>query len=426
MSRKKSLQVVLSCFLLLVLLISSACVQKNQNANRTQEQEANQPIEQEPMKEELAEKDMIAKEPTLTDEQALLLIIEEVEDNIANEREGVEYTTRVPFSVVKISIPELYEKMQVVAYNAYSEEGNSAGTYLIHDGFVYPTFDSLENTCIADIDQNGTYELLSLFGFGSGIYRIHLNVYQCEVPFNVSMQMKILHLNYQNRFVPKNGYGLLAFHKISDTEVHLLDAETGQDYGSLVVAEDRHHIVPTDLENFPYYEWDVDYTFQSVQENQVYMEEIPMMKATVEDTSLHVVGWKKDWNGQEETAIPFSDLMEEDIPLFESPQELFGYDQEICLSFDGATPSSIKVLDSLLSKDGTQLYTMKEQLEREVRIGEDGNFYVGLTNHMALMLSSSLSTYENPSYRGFYVTCEFGEDQVCDYKFVLSLKPIYQ
>ena len=156
------------------------------------------------------------------------------------------------------------------------------------------------------------------------------------------------------------------------------------------------------------------------------MEEIPTMKATIEDTSLYVVGWKDDWNGQEEESIPFSDLMKEEIPVFPSSKGIYGYDKEICFSFGDAIPSDIQVNDVLLSEDGRALYTTKEKLDREVRVGEDGNYYIGLTIHFAQLLSSNSATYENPSNRGFEVTCKFGEEQVCVYKFVLSLEPIWK
>ncbi len=399
---KKLLQVIFVCFLLSALLISSSC------NNQTKA---------------LGEENLVSTNE-LTEEEALLLIHDKVEENKEKGLEGLEYTTRDPFHVVEISIPDLYEKMQVVAYQAYTKEDVSAGTYLIHDGRVYPIVDSLENTCVADIDQNGTYELLSLFGFGSGIYRIHLNVYQYGIPFNISYQKKVLHLNYQNIFVPNNGYGQLAFHKISDTEVHLVEQDKEKDYGSLKIAEDGHHIVPSKLNAFPYDQWNNEFTFSSAQ--QALLNEIPTMHASVGDTKLMVVGSKKDWNGEQEEAIPFADLMQLEIPCFPNPKELFEYDQEICLSFDDVVPSNIQVFDSLLSKEGKELYSTKEKLERAVRVGEDGNYYVGLTHHIALMLSSDSSTYENPSYRGFQVICEFDGNQVCSYQFVLSLEPMWK
>jgi hypothetical protein len=137
--------------------------------------------------------------------------------------------------------------------------------------------------------------------------------------------------------------------------------------------------------------------------------------------------WKKDWNKEEEVSIAFSDLMTEDIPLFAPPEEFSRSDQEICLNFGGVIPTSIQVTDTLITKEGKELYSDREVLDRIVREEEKKGVYCfNLETHFALLLSSHSDSYTNPSYRGFRVTCEFGENRSCEYVFVLSMGPIWK
>lgn len=349
--------------------------------------------------------------------------------------------------VVKHWISDLYEKTKILAYSAYTKQGNDAGTYLIYERKAYRILDSLEKTCVADINRNGTYELLSLHGFGFGTYRINLNVYQAENPITFNSLNKILFLTYRNSFVPKRGYGNLEFNKVSETEVHLLEVEEIdkveystdeqlqeeqlkekqiKDYGALTIAEDDIHIVLESMEDFPYYQWDYDYTISQSDSEDTdvkVMKQIPKLEVSVGDTKLNYVGRKIDWNGEKEEAIEFPELMDDTIPMFDYPNIARSYTEDICLTIEDAVPTKIYITDYLITEDGEQQYKSIGAIERAVRIGEDGNYYIDFGLHTALFLSSSSEAYTNPSYRGFRVTCEFGDKQICEYVFVVSVAP---
>lgn len=376
--------------------------------------------------------DMATEEKALSNEDALKLI-QNKEDIISYSVKPYNNTTQSSTQyqadiIVKHWIKDLYTKTNMLAYTGYTREGKKVGTYMIHDNMAFEIFDTLENTCVADLDQNGTYELLTLFGYGFGLYRINLNVYQCEKPVYFSSLSKIIQLTYHNCFVPENGYGELNFHKISDSKVHLVDGKDGKDYGPLVILEDGVYLEPEYVEEFPYYQWDEYFNFSTSMDedkNQKTMNSIPKLEVSIGDTSLTTKARKVNWNGESEENIYFKDLMQDSVLRFDCPPGLFEYKDEICLSFEDATPTSISVEDIVITEDGEQIYGQREQMIREVRIGEDGNYYFGLQNHFALMLSSSSASYTNPSYRGFRVLCEFGDEKTCEYIFVLSLEPMW-
>ncbi|MDD5936189.1 MAG: hypothetical protein PUC65_11640, partial [Clostridiales bacterium] len=304
----------------------------------------------------------------------------------------------------------------------------------------------LDNICIADLDQNGISELLMLSGFGSGIYRIILNAYQYSNPVYFNSLNKILHCSYRNCFVPKDGYSDLAFKKISDTEVHLVEMKCeyvedergsreqityGADFGNLVVIKNELYIAVENMSDFPYYEWDKYFektpdSIDSNSEKKQFSEEVPELTVTINDTTLKNFSWKDNWGTITEDPISFSELMADKtkIPTFSCPK-LFEYDEEIGLSFlDGIKPESIELQDYLITEDGTTMYGESGVVKREIRYGDDGNYYVGLMGHPALYLSSNMSAYTNPSYRGFRVLCQFDDQHTCEYVFVLSIDPV--
>ena len=379
--------------------------------------------------------DMVTEEKALSNEEALKLIqtpfsyYGEPNNDSTQESEDANSSADYPADIiVKYWIKDLYKKTSILAYTAYSSEGKVVGTYLIHENKAFEILDNLENTCIADLDQNGTYELISLFGYGFGLYRIHLNVYQLENPEYLSSLTKLLFLTYYNCFVPMSGYGELKLHKVNDSEVHLVEGKDGKDYGPLVIIGEDGFIVPEHIEEFPYYQWDKAYNFSKNTEknnSDKTMKEIPKLEVSVSDTSIPTKSRKVDWNGESEEKIEFKELMKDTVPRFECPPSLLEFKDEICLFFKDAIPTSISVEDYLLTEDGDMLYNEKTKMVHDVRIGEAGNYYFGLQNHVALMLSSSTATYTNPSYRGFLVQCEFGEEQTCEYIFVLSVEPMW-
>lgn len=380
-------------------------------------------------------REMEKEEGGLSSEQAIKLIKHKDEVIDYEEQDGGEQrVTNQVDVIIKYWISDLYEKTNIIAYSAYSKEGKNAGTYLIYNNMVYQIND-LGETCVADLDQNGTYELLSLYGFGFGTYRISLNVYQSENPIYFSSLNKVIVLSYNNCFVPEQSFGNLRFKKESDTKVHLIEIEEdsmqGQtkevqvkDYGKLIIAEDGIHIIPEHMEQFPYYQWDYDYKRPDSEiVTEKILEEIPKLKVSIGDTKLNYAGSKIDWNGEKEEAVEFSALMDDKVPIFDYPNIAMSYTEDICLKFDDTKPTKIIIQDYLLTEGGGQMYSSAEVIERDVRYGDDGNYYIDLVQHFALFLSSNSTTYTNPSYRGFRVTCEFGDNQICEYAFVLSVAP---
>lgn len=362
----------------------------------------------------------------LPKEDVLSMIQKEENENWSRLEITKDTVRRKPGIIFKHWIYELYEKTQMEAYVTFTSEGKESGIYLIHGERAYEIKDPLDNICIADIDQNGTYELLSLYGFGFGVYRIHLNVYQYGRPRTSSSFAEIVHQNYYNCYVPMKGYSQLKFHKIDDTTIHLIeDEEDGKNYGKLMIEKDGIHVNPEFMAEFPYYQWDIDYKSSNISSNPYTPtdhQEIPELTVKIGDTIIENRSRKIDWHGEEENKVTFSSLMEDEIPMFSIASDEEDI-HELCLSFSEIRPTSVKVVDYLITENGGALYNKAGMVERDVRYGRDGYYYIPLTVHWASMLSSSTVTYTNPSYRGYRVTCEFGDNQTCEYTFVLSTEP---
>lgn len=132
--------------------------------------------------------------------------------------------------------------------------------YLICSGSVCEA-PFLGDTLVADIDKDGSYELLSVCGWGSGIYRIEIKAYKFGNPLYVDSKNKILYPAYYNCYVPKAGYAELMLKKISGSGVRLFGAvrEKGRlvpktDYGTLKIDGSRLY---TDAPDFPFKEWSI-------------------------------------------------------------------------------------------------------------------------------------------------------------------------
>jgi hypothetical protein len=371
----------------------------------------------------------------------------------ARIKELNEIGVEVPFNsnstiamIIERFVEDSYEKMGVQAFSAVSENGNLVGNFLICNRFVLPVLDNLAETSIVDIDADGEYELLSLYGWGSGIYRIEINAYKNVNPIYFSSNTKILQLCYRNCFVPKGGYGKLLLNKISDNEIRLLDHdwkaedsgkvnEEPKDYGKIILDTDGFHLIPENQDNFPYDQWDYAYDQSNLskknlgidQKTNQSLQEPPEIKITIGDKKLVYDTIKINWNGEESREkFSFGSIManKETIPVFDNPGNMLEFKDTILLDFGDIIPDSIEVKDYLLMDDGGLKYNEKIAQDRAVRIEDDGTFTFGLYQHMALSLSSSMLAYEKPSYRGFRVICTFG-DKVCEYIFVLGLGPFH-
>ena len=336
-----------------------------------------------------------------------------------------------PEVIIKCAIPDLYEKTKLQAYKALTKEGREVGTYLVTSNQAYGIKDSLEQICIADLNQNGVYEVLSLYGYGSGIYRIELNAYEYANPIWFDSYNEVIYRCYSNCFVPKKGAGQLALEKQSDWDVHLTEETKETDYGSLILEEEKVRVKENESVPFLYYEWDQCFQEKETEKDQLmhFTDEVPELLVTVGERTLENKAWKEIWGEEKEEMVQFSELMDDEtsIPRFAAPKDVsYGYEEELCFAFpEGVRPKKIQVQDYLITPTGEALYNKAGVIERELRYGEDGKYYLGLMQHFAQCLSSSTETYLNPSYRGFRVQCQFDEKHSCEYVFVLSMKPLW-
>ena len=388
------------------------------------------------------------RENTLPKTEAIILIGENIYQLENTDSElAIVGGTKITM-VIERFMEDSFEKMGLQAFTVLNEKGRLVGNYLICNQSVLYVFDSLKDVCVVDIDKDGEYELLSLYGWGSGIYRIELSAYKYVNPIYFSSNKKILQCAYRNCFVPKDGYGKLSLKKISDTEVRLLNHDwlaedskeyTGDpmDFGVITRAEDGYHLVPERLEQFPYDQWDYAYDQVNIssssdgtvlQEIEKSLEEPPLINITVGEKKLNYEVCKTVWNGVESNeSISFTELFnnKEEILLFDSPENGLEFKDTIVLDFGDIVPDSIIIKDYLLSSSGVSIYNDKLAMDKIVKIEGNGIFSFGLNQHFAMMLSSNTATYENPSYRGFRAICTFGEDKLCEYVFVLQVSPMW-
>jgi hypothetical protein len=388
---------------------------------------------------------MKLRENTHTKAEAAKLIT-----NFIKDQEG----TESEFSIVGGStiaiieerfLEDSFEKMGVQAFTVLNTTGRFIGNFLIYNQSVTYVRGSLTEVCIADVDEDGEFELLSMFGWGSGIYRIELLAYKCINPINYSSLTKVIQGVYRNCFVPKDGYGKLTMKKISDTEVHLLDHDWKEeddgnapteprDYGKITLAEDGLHLVPELIDTFPYDQWDDVYNQNNLSseaedltsENENDVTQPPEITISSGDKTITYEVTKLDWTGEKNDSSSFFELMKkkEEIVYFDNPDNLQEFVDYFLLDFGKSEPASILVRDYLITESGAPIYTSKEIINREVKLEGDGKFSFGLYQHMAMMLSSNMDTYTNPSYRGFRIWCSFGEDKICEYTFVIKVGPM--
>ncbi|MDF2539116.1 MAG: hypothetical protein K0S76_2137 [Herbinix sp.] len=151
----------------------------------------------------------------------------------------------------------------------------------------------------------------------------------------------------------------------------------------------------------------------------------PKLTITVGETEIiHGVNLI-DWNGSSKKNNDFTSLIlsQKELPVFESPEGVL-FKDNINLDFGDNTPDSITVNDDLITKNGYLVHS-RITVKRDVIAVEEGKYSFGLNQHFALMLSSHSDTYTNPSYRGFTITCTFGQNK-CEYLFVIKLGPAWK
>lgn len=349
---------------------------------------------------------------------------EEAEKLIQPELDRLVETGQLPESgsriagIFELFIREAYEKMGLQAFSVISETGVT-GSFLICKDSVLFVKGNLYDTCVADLDGNGRYELLDLFGWGFGIYRIELSAYEFSNPVYFSSLTEVLHRKYYNCFVPDKGYDILKFSKISDSEVRLFGASA--DYGKLLI--DDSYLIPGINEGFPFREWrNVFDQSRLPGVNKKIPEKAPEIVISVDGRSLDYIAQETKWNGKEssyETSDLFKKLREQNafIPTYRVGGEV--PEHYVALDFGKCIPDSIQVKDAMLEENGKIRYGSKLVMDREVEIMDNSRIRFGLTQHMAYYLSSYSGDYEKDWYRIFHVICTWGEKEAV-YTFVLN------
>lgn len=162
-------------------------------------------------------------------------------------------------NLVEKFIPSAFEKMKLQVFDIYGETG-PIGTFLICNNKVLDVFDNFENACIADIDKDGKYELISLWGWGSGIYRVQLNAYKFGNPPYFDSMNEVLYVAYSNCWVPDPGAGELRIKQVNDTDIELYLAEVSdgnykitESFGLLRISEDK--LVPSKTDDSIFKQW---------------------------------------------------------------------------------------------------------------------------------------------------------------------------
>lgn len=417
------------------------------------------------LEEGISEEYLAGRENALMKTEALQLIQPEV-DRLAQEQKLSSSKTKI-IGLLELFIPDAYEKLELQAYTAISDTGVT-GSYLVCKDKVLPIMGYLQEACVADLDGNGRYELLDLYGYGSGIYRIDLNIYEFSNPICFSSYTEILHRKYYNCFVPKKGYGELEFKKVSDTEVHLIgveikyetDTQAGNeviigadtqagtevtvgaetqagavtenrtvseirketDYGRIVF-EDSYPI-PENLNDFPFNQWRFTYDQSRLPDIEKKLpEEAPEIIISIDGRSLDYLTTLTKWDGIEQsynTSGLFRQITGEGsfIPTY-GAGGITDSMHNIVIDFGDCIPDTIKVKDAMMQENGGIRYGSKSIMDREVELLDDSRVQFALMQHMAYYLSSNSIDYEKDWYRLFHVVCTWGDKEAV-YTFVIN------
>ena len=366
---------------------------------------------------------VIGRKDALSKLDALRLIQPEV-DKMSQERK-LSVTKAKITGLFEVFIKDAYEMMGLQAYTAISDTGVT-GSFLISKGSVLPVIGYLKDACVADIDGNGRYELLDLFGFGSGIYRIELNIYEYSNPIIFSSLTEILHRKYSNCFIPVKGYAELRFLKLSDSEVRLIgiDIDNGKetDYGKIKIKD--YSPVPERLEGFPFKQWKDTYDQSRLSGiDKKIPEKAPEIIVSIDGRSMDYSVTKTIWDGKKEnynTSGLFRQILGKGSFV---PTYCVGGITEVVhtieINFGDSMPDTIKVKDAMMMENGKIRYGEKQIMDRDIEILDDSRVQFGLMQHMSYYLSSNLEDYEKDWYRLFHVICTWGDNEAV-YTFVIN------
>ncbi len=343
--------------------------------------------------------------------------IKPVIDRVAQTDEFVEARKNVT-GLFEVFINDAYEKSNIQAFSAISDVGFT-GSFLICNDSVLHVPGGLDNTCVADIDVDDNYELLVLHHtYHSDLYAIDLYAYKYNTPAISSSLDKRLHVEYQNRFVPKFGYPELSFRKLSDTEVKLVSMDT--DYGILKINGSSLGVENTRA--FPFKQWSDSYDQNKlIKLHKEIPKDPPSINISISGQSLDYIVQTTQWNGTgNKNDNVYGEIMRRNYSI---PTVIIN-DKDIKsvrVDFGDSIPDSIKVSDSMLDRNGNKLYTDKEIIDRAVEIIDNSRVEFQLEQHIAYYLSSNMEDYKKDWYRLFKITCIWGSNE-CEYSFLINTR----
>lgn len=363
--------------------------------------------------------DIKAREGALNKEEAKSKIEPILDEMVRNGELSKE--KREVIGLLELYIEDSYEKMGLQAFAVVSATGIT-GQFLICKDSVLNVMSDLGRSVVADLDQNGEYELLDMFGFGSGIYRITLTAYEYSNPIYFSSLTKVLHIKYQNVFVPNAGYAELDFKKVDDNKVLLIGSD--MEYGEIMI--DESYLIPKDRESFPFKEWRASYDQKQLLDiNKTIPEHPPKIDILIDGQSIEYQIQQIKWDGIDETVKSsekiFSELIDSEkmIPTYKLNHTIESSSSSVQLDFGEFIPDSIRVEDMMLNDGGGIRYGNKLILEREVEIIDDRKVQFALVQHMAYYLSSNSVDYEKDWYRLFRIYCIW-QDKECVYHILIN------
>jgi hypothetical protein len=350
--------------------------------------------------------------------------LDKIQHNIdeTQNQGNIPYTKRLITGLFEIFIDDAYDKLQLQAYAAISDNG-FAGCFLIRRGIVSYVVGNLSNACIVDIDNDDKYELVDLYTtWDAGVNKIYLVAYEYKTPIYFSSTTEILQNKYYNCFVSEGNYEFLHLQKMDDTTINLVGEVTV--YGA--IKAQGTNLILDKTGKVPFVEWSVAYDqSQLLDLDKEIPATPPNIIISIDGLSVDYVvsptkwGKKaKEFNTKEALAqISKSNPF---IPTF----VLAGWNNEegnksILIDFGKSIPDSIKVYDAMLDDQGNVRYGDKLIMEQTVKILDSSRVSFDLKQHMAFSLSSFLGDYEKDWRRLFRVVCKWG-DKECVFAFLIN------
>lgn len=350
---------------------------------------------------------------------ALLENIQRVVDERARQQE-IPYDKKKVTGLFEIFIPEAYEKLNLQAYAAVGERG-FIGCFLVRSSVVSYMKGSLENACVADIDEDEAYEVVDLYTeWVDGLYQHMLVAYRYENPeyFNSYTQVPVV--KYSNCYVSEGDYEMLSLVK-REGMIYLKGEQ--REYGAVI--PQGKVLVPEDMANFPYVVWDASYNQERLLEmDKTIPQEPPEITVSYQGVELEYMVKKTDWEGEQSELTmeeAYGELSKKEfLPTVSLENGILGTrNQTILLDFGKSMPDSITVKDAMLGDSGMPRYGSRTIMELAVKILDKSKVSFRLSQHMSYYLSSNLEDYERDWLRLFEIVCRWDEKE-CVYAFIIN------